>query len=61
MGISCSCGCAAQYSSSMSRSSCALPSAKTGMRHLPPLATTSCTVEVNLPSRSSLFSWMWMP
>jgi hypothetical protein len=50
-----------QHSPNISRSSCALPSANTGIKHLPPRFTMSWTRAVNRLSRSSRFSWMWVP
>jgi hypothetical protein len=49
------------HSPNISRSSCALPSANTGIKHLPPRFTMSWTRAVNRLSRSSRFSWMWVP
>lgn len=39
----------------------ALPRAKTGIRQRPPRFTISWTNPVKRCSRSSLFSWMWVP
>lgn len=39
----------------------ALPRAKTGIRQRPPWFTISWTNPVKRCSRSSLFSWMWVP
>jgi hypothetical protein len=49
------------HSPNISRSSCALPSANTGIKHLPPRFTISWTRAVKRLSRSSRFSWMWVP